>query len=87
MCGVQRHGPHSGQYLMSHDHIDGHEHLQCVLRGYNQCAARIPGACICSQMPLGTYLRMWNKKYGAEGDKPLPEVGLVRGGEIGGSVQ
>lgn len=35
----------------------------CVLDGYLECAAKIPEACICNNMPKDMYLEQYKKKY------------------------
>lgn len=38
---------------------------RCVLDGYFECAAKIPEACICDQMPADLFKKRWREKYGS----------------------
>ena len=35
---------------------DASKAMRCALDGYSECAAKIPAACICLQMPKDLYL-------------------------------
>ncbi|MCA1452167.1 hypothetical protein I6F35_02920 [Bradyrhizobium sp. BRP22] len=40
--------------------------LRCVLDGHAECAARVPAACICNQMPRLLYLEKLKERYGED---------------------
>jgi hypothetical protein len=38
--------------------------MRCVIGGYFECAAKVPEACLCAQMPRYVYQDAYIRKYG-----------------------